>query len=93
VSYSGQVRTELKELMTRAVSAGLGQAILDAVKTIDYRLHVYPQFGDPLRDLVTQGETLWIATVPPLIVEYVIDEPRRTVFVVVPLRPLPNSGL
>ncbi len=58
VSYSGQVRTELKELLIRAVSAGLGQQTLEAVKTIDYRLHIYPQFGDPLRDLVTEGETL-----------------------------------
>jgi hypothetical protein len=93
VSYSARVRSELKDLLTRAAASPLGRQALEAAKIIDYRLRVYPQFGDPLRDLVTEGETLWIATVPPLVVEYVIDEPRRAVFVVVPFRPLPNSGL
>jgi hypothetical protein len=72
---------------------GLGQPALDAIRTIDDRLHIYPQFGEPLRDLKTVGETLWIATVPPFVVQYIIDEPHRSVFIVVPILPLANSGL
>jgi hypothetical protein len=83
----------LKDLIARAITRGLSQPVLDALKTINDRLAVYPQFGEPLRDLKTRGETLWVATVPPLTVQYVIDGERRLVFVVVPLRPLPNSGL
>ncbi len=70
-----------------------GRLALDAVKTIDYRLHVYPQFGEPLRDLKTQNETIWTAIVEPFLVEYVIDEERRMVFVVVPFKALPQFGL
>jgi hypothetical protein len=93
VIYSELVRTELRDLLQRAVARGLGEAALAAVKTIDYRLHVYPQFGEPLRDLTTQNETIWVGTVEPFVVEYVIDEERRMVFVVVPLRALPRFGL
>jgi hypothetical protein len=46
-----------------------------------------------LRDLQTAGETLWIGTIPPLVVQYILDEEKRLVFIVVPLNPLPNSGV
>jgi len=93
VVYSERVRTDLRELLTRAVACGLGQQALTALREIDTRLRVDPQFGEPLRDLKTEGETLWIGTIPPMVVQYVIDEERRSVFVVVPLKPLPESGL
>lgn len=86
VVYSELVRNELKGLLTEAKSHGLGLQALEAIKTIDYRLRVYPQFGEPLRDLTTLGVTLWIGSVPPLVVKYVIDEDARSVFVVVPLQ-------
>jgi hypothetical protein len=53
---------------------------------------VYPQFGEPLRDLITLGETLWAGTVPPFVAHYVIDEARRLVFVVRPFMLLPKPG-
>jgi hypothetical protein len=93
VVYSERVRLELKELLTRAVARGFGPQALNAAKEIAARLRIYPQFGEPLRDLQTEGETLWTGTVPPLVVQYVIDEDNRLVFVVVPLKPLPESGL
>ena len=93
VIYSEHVRQELRRLGARANQRGLGQQFLDTLRQIDSRLSVYPQFGEPLRDLRTEGETLWVGTVSPLVVQYVIDKARRMVFVVFPLVPLPNSGL
>ncbi len=93
VVYSERVRQELRRLLDQANARGLGRQFLDAVKQIDSRLSIYPQFGEPLRDLQTEGETLWIGTIPPLTVQYLVDETRRLVFIVVPLVPLPNSGL
>jgi hypothetical protein len=93
LSYSGRVRAALSELLTKAFARGLGQQALDAAKRIDALLRIYPQFGEQRRDLVTKGQTLWTLTIPPLVVDYVIDEERRQVFVVNPIRPLPNSGL
>jgi hypothetical protein len=92
VVYSGLVRTELTALLGRARDAGHGQEALAAIKEIDYRLKLYPQFGEPLRDLKTPGETSYAGTVNPLFVEYIIDEPLRTVFVIVPIKALPHVG-
>jgi hypothetical protein len=93
VVYSERVRAGLKEILARAVARGLGRQTLDAAKELDSRLRVYPQFGEPLYDLKTQGETLWSGTVPPLVVQYVLDEAQRLVFVVRPVMLLPGSGL
>lgn len=67
VIYSGRVRDELKRLLARAAISGLGQQVLAAVKEIDSRLKIYPQFGEPPRDLKTVRETIWIGTIPPLL--------------------------
>jgi hypothetical protein len=65
----------------------------DALKKMDELLQVYPQFGEPLRDLAIEPMQQWIGTVPPLVVQYVLDEERRLVMVGVPIKPVPNSGL
>ena len=83
----------MQALLARADALGLRPTIAAAVREIDARLRVYPQFGQPLRDLATAGETLWIGTVGPLVVKYVIDDPGRLVFVVQPFQPLPRLGL
>jgi hypothetical protein len=93
VVYSGQVRARLQALLARADALALRPAIAAAVREIDARLRVYPQFGQPLRDMATAGETLWIGAVGPLVVKYGIDDPRRLVFVVEPFQPLPRLGL
>jgi hypothetical protein len=92
VSYSGRVREELTKLIDRAREAGHGPEVLAALKSIDHRLRVYPQFGQPLRDLKLEPVRVWVACVPPLTVQYVLDEERRQVSVVVPIVPLPKSG-
>src|SRR5437660_1281442 len=93
VAYSERVRNELKSLIARAKGRGLGQQVLAALKELDYRLHIYPQFGQPLFDLKLEGAQVWIATVPPLTIKYVLDEKQRAVMVIQPLAPLPGSGL
>jgi hypothetical protein len=93
VSYSGRVRDALKALVARARSLGLDQQVLAAVREIDRRLQIYPQFGQPLRDLSVEPAQLWIGVVSPLVVQYVLDEQRRQVMVVLPMTPLPDSGL
>jgi hypothetical protein len=93
VVYSGHVRAGLRELLGRAAARGLDRTIAEAVREIDARLRVYPQFGQPLRDLKTVGKTVWVGAVEPLVVQYVIDDERRLVFVVAPFKTLPGLGL
>jgi hypothetical protein len=93
VVYSEFVRASLKDLLARAAARGLSRDILAAVKEFDSRLRIYPQFGQPLRDLKTEGETLWTGTVAPLVLQYVIDDEIRLVFVVNPFKTLPGIGL
>jgi hypothetical protein len=71
----------------------MGPQVLDTVKKLDERLRVYPQFGEPLYDLKVRPARVWIGTIPPLTVRYILDEERRLVMIVEPLAPLPASGL
>ncbi len=48
VSYTPRVRDELRKLVIKAKQIGCGPQIVAALKLLDYRLRVYPQFGDPL---------------------------------------------
>ena len=89
---SGRVSAELKALFKRAQAVGLGWQVLDALKALHRVLSVYPQFGEPVRDLKTVQETIYVASFPPLFVEYVIDEPRREVVIGIPFKVMPNSG-
>jgi hypothetical protein len=93
VSYSEQVRIELRDLISRARGRGLAPQVLAAAREIDKRLHIYPQFGQPLRDLKLEPAQLWVGVVPPLVVQYVLDEERRVVMVTVPIVPTAHSGL
>jgi hypothetical protein len=89
---SARVIEELDNLIHRAHGAGHRSQALAALKEIERRLSIYPQFGEKLRDLHQIGQTLWVATVPPFVVRYVIDESIRTVFIGTPFKALPNSG-
>jgi hypothetical protein len=93
VSYSERVRTELRELIARAEVRGLREQVVAAAREMDRRLRIYPQFGQPLRDLKLKPAQLWIGSVPPLVVHYFLHEERRLVMVLVPFDPLPGSGL
>jgi hypothetical protein len=54
---SGRVSTEAKALAKRAAAAGFHQQVVAALKRIHHILSIYPQLGEPLRDLATTGET------------------------------------
>jgi len=93
VTYSEFVQNEMKKLIARAKERGLDSQVLAAVKEMDRRLHVYPQFGDPLRDLSLESAKLCMANVPPLVVHYILHEEQRLVMIVAPILTLPHSGL
>jgi hypothetical protein len=93
VSYSEIVRNELKKLIATAAERGLGVQVRAAARKIDQRLHVYPQFGDPLIDLSLQPGQLRMITIPPLVVKYALYEDMRLVIVTTPFATLPHSGL
>jgi hypothetical protein len=93
VSYSEHVRQELRALVARARERGLVRDVVGALRDFDARLRVYPQFGEPLRDLAQVPLQLWIGCVAPLVVRYVLDESARVVMVVEPIRPLSRAGL
>ncbi len=92
VIISGRVNAELRGLIQRAQAAGFTWQLLAALKDLQRILSIYPQYGDPLRNLATPGETVYAAAFPPLYVEYIIDEPTRSVFIVIPIKALPNAG-
>src|SRR6187401_3338782 len=93
VFYSEHVREHLRKMAATAKANGQGALFLAALRQLDERLHVYPQFGEPLTDLVLQPAQLWIGSVPPLVVQYFLDEAHRTVIVGRPIQALPRSGL
>ena len=74
VSYSGNVREKLKSFANKASEQGLGQEYLASLKEFDYRLRIYPQFGEPLLDLKLKPSQLWIGVVWPLVMRYSLDD-------------------
>jgi hypothetical protein len=93
VAYSERVRNALRSLTIRARDRGLGPQVLAAVKELDRLLHLYPQFGQPLRDLELKPAQLWIGVVAPWVAHYYLDEERRLVVVLRAQLMLPKSGL
>ncbi len=81
VSYSGRVRQRLLELAAAAKQRGDGEEFLAALREFDRRLRVYPQFGDPLTDLLAEAGQVRLGTVPPLAMRYGVLEDRRVVLV------------
>jgi len=93
VVYPEVVRAALPILAAQAAAAGIGREFLAALKEIDRRLHIYPQFGDPLTDLAVESGQVRVGTIPPLVVRYALFEERRLVVVAVPPVFLPRAGL
>jgi hypothetical protein len=87
------VNAAAKSLMKRAIAAGRGQQVLAALKELHRILTIYPQYGEPTRDLRTVGQTIYTLCVPPLFVEYAIDEEERIVYIGVPFKVLPYTGI
>jgi hypothetical protein len=82
----------IRQLSATANNEGRGAELLNALKEIQRILQLYPQFGQPLRDLQLKPAQLWIGTVPPLVVEYFLDEQRRLVMVSKPMRLINRPG-
>lgn len=93
ISYSEFVRSELEKLIARAKERGLESQVRAAAREMDRRLHVFPQFGDPLADLSLAPGELRIGTIPPLVLRYAIYDDKRVVIVTRPFATLPHSGL
>jgi hypothetical protein len=92
VVYSERVREALRNLIARTNQVGRTPELLAALKELDHRLHLYPQFGQPLRDSKLDSTRIWIGVVAPLVAQYVLDEEHHIVTIVVPILPLLRSG-
>lgn len=85
------MRIELRSLAAAARKSGADAQFLTALKEIDKRLHIYPQFGQPLCNMKLEQVQIWIGVVPPLVVRYALDDGRRLVMVATPFLLLPRS--
>ncbi|MDY3559813.1 hypothetical protein R5W23_000985 [Gemmata sp. JC673] len=88
--YSAPVRQRLVELAAAARTRGDGGAFVVALREFDHRLRVYPQFGEPLVDLLAEAGQVRLGAVPPLAMRYGVLEERRLVLVAVPPVLLPK---
>src|SRR5262249_39414271 len=94
VVYSGLCRDAAKQLLTRAAAAGRFASVAQAMREVHTQLEWIPQdFGELLRDLLNLGLVEHIGAHAPLVVRYCVDEVRRIVYVTLPFKLLPNSGL
>src|SRR3954471_18932711 len=80
VVVSAVVRQRLMELHAQATARGDGPAFLAAVKKIMATLAVYPQFGDPILDLIQGEGHVRVGIIRPLSMRYGVHEDRRIVF-------------
>ena len=86
VTYSDRVLDTLARLGREAKSRGDGAQFVDALREFHRRLHIYPQFGDPLTDLRASVGQTRLGIVPPLVMRYgVLEEVRTVVIVGVPV--------
>lgn len=81
VEYTPRVRERLREFTAIARSRGDVKEFLAALREIDRRLKVYPQFGEQLYDLKAEPGQVWIGTVRPLSMRYTVYDTLRRVTV------------
>lgn len=94
VVYSGLCRDTTRQLLARAAAQGRFREVAQAVRDINTRLEWIPlDFGDPLNDLIHLGLVELLGVMPPLVVTYGVDKIRRIVYVSLPFKVLPNTGL
>ncbi len=92
VVYSERVRQRLLALADAARERGDGEAFLAAVKEFHRRLGLYPQFGEPMKDLAREPGQVWLGIVRPLAMRYGVFDERRVVTVTELPVLLPKSG-
>ena len=90
---TGRVSDELRKLMERAVAVHRSGQVMAALLELQRLLSLYPQVGEPLKNLTIEGWTLWHHAFPPLVVKYVIDDNRREVLINAPILTFKNAGL
>jgi hypothetical protein len=94
VVYSKMVLLALSDLLARARAAGKLPEVAAAIRTIHGSLQTQPLvFGEPLYTLPNLRLPARQGAVRPLAVTYTVDEERRLVYVVRPLKFLQDSGL
>ena len=94
VSYSGRCRESTRQLLAQASAKGRFAEVAQALRGINTRLEWIPlDFGEPLKDLFEMGIREHLGVLAPLVVTYGVDEARRIVYVSVPFKLLPRSGL
>lgn len=91
VSYAPRVLDAIRRMLLRN-PAHLSELVA-ALRELERRLQIYPQFGQPLWDLSVPSAQLWVGVVAPLVLHYVLDEDRRRVTVTRELRVLPRTGI
>jgi hypothetical protein len=75
------VRQRLLALADIARQRGDAEEFLAALKEFHSRLSIYPQFGEPLTDLMQEAGQIWIGIIHPLAMRYGIFDERRVVMV------------
>jgi hypothetical protein len=93
VVYSVLAQTALYDLCQTAKARGYGADALRALKTIDERLKVYPQFGEPIRNYAALGVTEYRGHVWQITFTYAVDEQRRLVHVAAAPKAMPFGVL
>jgi hypothetical protein len=91
VSYAPRVLDTIRQMILP--NPAHAAELITALRELEQRLRVYPQFGQPLRDLSVRPAQLWIGVVPPLVLHYVLNEDQRRVMVVRSPIPLPHTGI
>jgi hypothetical protein len=94
IVYSGRYRTATTQLLLRARAKGRFAEIAQLFRDIETRLKWVPlDVGQLLRDYPSLGLQELVLVLAPLVVTYSVDEVRRLVYLSVPFKLLPNSGL
>ena len=84
----------MKELGAEAIRRGDGEQFAAALKEFHRRLCIYPQFGEPILDLVAEPGQIYNGIIRPFAMRYGVHENRRLVMVgALPvLLPMVNEG-
>lgn len=80
VVYSDAVERRLDELSDVAHARGDGPAFVAALKKFRRGLELFPQFGDPLIDMVVGEGQIRTGIIAPLCMRYGVHEDKRIVF-------------
>jgi hypothetical protein len=94
IAYSQVCLAHLKQVFERATTKGRVEEVANAARDIHARLTWIPlDFGEPTRDYVHMGLQARVAPSAPFVVTFAVDEAAKIVYVFVPFKLLPNSGL